>query len=148
VLLKTRVPAVNQTVNVNTFQPINGARAAIVVEEERVILDLSFDAVFDHDQANGEIHLTYFINGEDHALPYTNGLFSAGRTSASTPHDMNVRHRMELTPGEYVIEVKWKTPSGVGRLRTAEWPGELLAELRSHPNTLAQGTNSKTQGVY
>lgn len=145
------LPAVRVDNTSLTFIPVPGTRVQFTVDEPLMLVELVFDAVYDHSQASGEVHLTWYIDGVDEALPYTDGLHSNGRTAANTPHSDYLSVRKVVERGSHTAEVYWKTNNGAGTgasLRADLWPAEVLVELRSLPGTLAQGTNSKVQGVF
>ena len=147
-LTSVNLPAVNLPNTSTTFVPLTGAKARITIAEERMILDLNFLGVYNHDQATGETKLTFFIDGVDVALPFTDGIVASGRSLANTPFHIDLHHKCELSKGEHELEIRWKTNVGQAPLLGAVDPAALDIELRSHVNTLAQGTNSKVQGIY
>jgi hypothetical protein len=99
--------------------------------------------------AEAEVHLTFAVDGEDVALPYTSGLISHKVNGDSQQVDL--RHRCILAPGFHTAKVLWKTNNATGlgaKLRADIWPADFIVEVRSHPGTVAHGVDAKPQGVY
>lgn len=123
-----------------------GATGAEVVHAVANIVRLQSAEVA---SAGAAVDLSFEINGDDVALPYTNGLISH-RVGAEA-QQIDLRHRLVLDPGYYTVQVVWRTNNATGsgaRLRVDVYPADLTIEVRSHPGTVAHGVGAKPQGVY
>jgi hypothetical protein len=95
------------------------------------------------------VNLSFEINGEDVAAPYTDGLLS--HSADASGQRVDLVHRAILEPGFYTVQAIWKTNNATGTgasLRADVWPANLTIEVRSNTGTLAHGVDAKPQGVF
>lgn len=118
------------------------------VEEEEMFVDLKTLLTVSHGTVNGLLDATYFMDGVDMAAG-ANGLVRKTMGTVADAEDvLSFERTVRLPQGEHRLELHMKAPAGNITVEGAGWNGWLTARRHSHPATLAQGVNAKSDDIY
>jgi hypothetical protein len=118
------------------------------VEEEEMLIDLKTLLTMSHSVVDGIADVTMFMDGTDMAAGANGLVRHSCPTVADQEHVLTLERTVRLAKGEHQLQLHMKAPAGNITVEGAGWNGWLTARRHSHPATLAQGVNAKSDDIY
>ena len=118
------------------------------VEEAEMLIDLKCLVTLSHSAVDGIVDPTFFMDGVDMAAGADGLVRKHMPTVVSAEDILELERTVRLTKGEHQLQLHMKSPVGDITVEGSGWNGWLTARRHSHPATLAQGVNAKSDDIY